>query len=160
MATAGAGMTRWVHVALGATVAMAAAVLLFMSASGLDFLGPNREPGPGFFPVLVTSVLLLLGVALAFVWLVGRGSHVELSLEPAHFVRAGSVWLTLVVFAALIEPLGFLLAGEIFVLILVLVVERIRTWGLMITMVLLPPATYFLFSTLLEVDLPLGTLWS
>lgn len=156
----GDSLTRWVHVALGATVAAVAAVLLALSATGLDFLGANREPGPGFFPVVVTSVLLVLGVALALLWLVGPGSHVRLSLEPAHLRRAGTVWLTLVVFAALIEPLGFLVAGELFVVILVAFVERIRTWGLGITMLLLPPATYFLFSTLLEVRLPGGALWS
>jgi len=158
--TRGDRVTRWVHVALGATVAALAAVLLGLSVTGLDLLGANREPGPGFFPVMVTSVLLILGVALALIWLVGPGSHVKLSLEPAHLRRAGTVWLTLVVFAALIEPLGFLLAGEIFVVILVVFVERIRTWVLGITMLLLPPATYFLFSTLLEVELPGGSLWS
>ncbi len=97
-------------------------------------------------------------------WLVGpkiRNSDVtELSLEPADLGRAAVVWATLAGFTAVIEPLGFLLAGELFVLVLVTFVERIRSWGLVLTLVLLPPATYFLFATLLQVQLPEGTLWS
>ena len=60
--------------------------------------------------------------------------------------------------AVLIEPLGFLLAGEVLVL-LVIVIERIRSIPLIITLLLVPPAMYLLFDTLLEVQLPGGTLW-
>lgn len=157
-------MTRWVHVALGVVVAAAGAVLLYLSLTGLDFLGPNGEPGAGFFPAAVSGILVALGLALALAWLVGpkiRNNDVtELSLEPADLGRAAVVWATLAGFTAVIEPLGFLLAGELFVLVLVTFVERIRSWGLVLTLVLLPPATYFLFATLLEVQLPEGTLWS
>ena len=59
----------------------------------------------------------------------------------------------------LIEPLGFLLAGEVLVLLVILVIERIRSIPLIITLLLLPPAMYLLFDTLLEVQLPGGTLW-
>ncbi len=60
--------------------------------------------------------------------------------------------------AFLIEPLGFLLAGEVFVL-LIMAIERIRTIPLIVTLLLVPPAMYLLFDTLLEVQLPGGTLW-
>ena len=50
--------------------------------------------------------------------------------------------------------------SEAFILVLILFVDRIRTIGLIVTLVLMPPATYFLFAILLEVDLPLGTLWA
>ena len=73
--------------------------------------------------------------------------------------RALLVWLALVVCALLIEPLGFLLAGEVLVLLVIVVIERIRSIPLIITLLLLPPAMYFLFDTLLEVQLPGGTLW-
>ncbi len=73
--------------------------------------------------------------------------------------RAFVVWLALVVCAFLIEPLGFLLAGEVLVLLVIVVIERIRSIPLIITLLLLPPAMYFLFDTLLEVQLPGGTLW-
>ena len=54
--------------------------------------------------------------------------------------RALLVWLALVVCALLIEPLGFLLAGEVLVLLVIVVIERIRSIPLIITLLLLPPA--------------------
>jgi len=88
-----------------------------------------------------------------------KGEAPTLSLQPRHMGRALLVWLALVVCALLIEPLGFLLAGEVLVLLVIVVVERIRSIPLIITLLLLPPAMYLLFDTLLEVQLPGGTLW-
>ncbi len=158
-----ARLTRRVHVVLGMVVAAVGTALLVLTLTGLDFLGPNDEPGPGFFPGVVLGILGALGLALALVWLLGakarRGELVRLSLERAELIRAGVVWLALAGFTAVIEPLGFLLAGELFVLVLLLFIERIRTWGLATALLLLPPAIYFLFATLLEVQLPGGSLW-
>ena len=158
-----ARLTRRVHVVLGLVVAALGAWLLYRSRTELDFRGPNNEPGPGYLPVLLTLCLIGLGLALSAVWLFGprarSGEAPTLSLSPRHMARAGLVWLALVVCAVLIEPLGFLIAGEVLVLLVIVVIERIRSIPLIITLLLLPPAMYFLFDTLLEVQLPGGTLW-
>ena len=83
----------------------------------------------------------------------------HLSLGRAQMSRALLVWVALVVCTALLEPLGFLLAGEVLVLLVIVVVERMRSIPSIITLLLLPPAMYLLFETLLEVQLPGGTLW-
>jgi hypothetical protein len=156
-------LTRRVHVILGLVIAVLAAWLLLKSRTELAFRGPNGEPGPGYLPVLLTLCLIGLGLALSAVWLWGpkarTGEAPTLSLSPRRMARAFLVWLALVVCAFLIEPLGFLLAGEVLVLLVIVVVERIRSIPLIITLLLLPPAMYFLFDTLLEVQLPGGTLW-
>jgi hypothetical protein len=158
-----ARLTRRVHVVLGLVIAGLGAWLLYKSRTELAFRGPNNEPGPGYLPVLLTICLVGLGLALSAVWLWGpkarSGEAPTLSLSPRHMGRAFVVWLALVVCAFLIEPLGFLLAGEVFVLLVIVVIERIRSIPLIITLLLLPPAMYFLFDTLLEVQLPGGTLW-
>jgi hypothetical protein len=155
--------TRLVHIVLGIVVAALGAWLLYRSRTELDFRGANNEPGPGYLPVLLTIGLIVLGVALAAVWLFGprarSGEAPTLSLRPRQMARAFLVWLALVVCAFLIEPLGFLLAGEVLVLLVIVVIERIRSIPVIITLLLLPPAMYFLFDTLLEVQLPGGTLW-
>ena len=157
-----ARLTRRVHVVLGLVIAAVGAWLLYKSRTELQFRGPNNEPGPGYLPVLLTSCLIALGLALTAVWLFGakarQGDAPTLSLEPRQMGRALLVWLALVVSAVLIEPLGFLLAGEVLVL-LVMVIERIRSILLIVTLLLVPPAMYLLFDTLLEVQLPGGTLW-
>jgi Tripartite tricarboxylate transporter TctB family len=158
-----ARLTRRVHVMLGLVIAALGAWLLYKSRTELAFRGPNNEPGPGYLPVLLTLGLIVLGLALSAVWLWGRkarsGEAPTLSLQPRRMARAVLVWLALVVCALLIEPLGFLVAGEILVLLVIVVIERIRSIPLIITLLLLPPAMYFLFDTLLEVQLPGGTLW-
>jgi hypothetical protein len=158
----GARVTRQVHVVLGLVIAALGAWLLYKSRTELQFRGPNHEPGPGYLPVLLTSCLIALGLALTAVWLFGakarHGDAPTLSLEPRQMGRALLVWLALVVSALLIEPLGFLLAGEVLVL-LVMVIERMRSIPLIVTLLLVPPAMYLLFDILLEVQLPGGTLW-
>ena len=158
-----ARLTRRVHVVLGLVITALGAWLLYRSRTELAFRGPNNEPGPGYLPVLLTICLVGLGLALSAVWLFGpkarHGDAPTLSLSPRHMGRALLVWLALVVCAFLIEPLGFLLAGEVLVLLVIVIIERIRSIPLIITLLLLPPAMYFLFDTLLEVQLPGGTLW-
>jgi Tripartite tricarboxylate transporter TctB family len=158
-----AQLTRWVNVVLGLIVAAVAAWLLYRSRTELAFRGPNNEPGPGYLPVLLTICLIALGLLLSAVWLLGSrarsGEAPTLSLQPRQMGRALLVWLALVVCALLIEPLGFLLAGEVLVLLVIVVIERMRSIPLIVALLLVPPAMYFLFDTLLEVQLPGGTLW-
>ena len=158
-----ARLTRRVHVVLGLVIAALGAWLLYRSRTELAFRGPNNEPGPGYLPVLLTICLVGLGLALSAIWLCGskarHGEAPTLSLSPRHMGRALLVWLALAACAFLIEPLGFLLAGEVLVLLVIVVIERIRSIPLIITLLLLPPAMYLLFDTLLEVQLPGGTLW-
>jgi len=155
--------TRLVHVVLGLVVAGVATWLLYKSRTELEFRGPNNEPGPGYLPVLLTVCLIALGLALSAVWLFGpkarSGEAPTLSLSLKGIGRALLVWLALAICAFLIEPLGFLVAGEVLVLLVIVVIERIRSIPLIVTLLLLPPAMYFLFDTLLEVQLPGGTLW-
>jgi len=156
-------LTRRVHVVLGLVVAGLGAWLLYRSRTELDFRGPNHEPGPGYLPVLLTICLIGLGLALAAAWLFGprarSGDAPTLSLEPRAMARAGLVWLALVVCGFLIEPLGFLAAGEVLVLLVIVVIERMRSVPSIVALLLVPPAMYLLFATLLEVQLPGGTLW-
>jgi hypothetical protein len=156
-----ARLTRRVHGVLGLVIAGLGAWLLYRSLTELEFRGSNGEPGPGYLPVLLTIGLIVLGLALSGVWLLGpkarSGEAPTLSLDPRGMGRALLVWLVMVVCAVLIEPLGFLAAGEVLVLLVIVAVERIRSIPLIVT--LLPPAMYLLFDILLEVQLPEGTLW-
>jgi hypothetical protein len=155
-------VTRFVHIGLGLVITVLGAWLLYRSHTELAFRGPNGEPGPGYLPVLLTTCLIGMGLLLAGVWLFGskarHGDAPTLSLDPRGMGRALLVWLALVVCALTIEPLGFLLAGEVLV-VLIMGIERIRSIPLIITLLLVPPAMYLLFDTLLEVQLPGGTLW-
>ncbi|WP_319453235.1 MULTISPECIES: tripartite tricarboxylate transporter TctB family protein [unclassified Mycobacterium] len=156
-------VTRIVHVVLGLVVAAVGAWMLYRSETELPFRGSNGEPGPGYLPVLLTTCLIALGLALSAVWLVGprarSGDVPALSLKPPALGRALLGWLALVICTVLIEPFGFLIAGEVLVLLVILVVERMRSIPSIIALLLVPPAMYLLFEILLEVQLPPGTVW-
>ena len=156
-------VTRIVHVALGLVVAALGAWLLYRSETELSYRGANNEPGPGYLPVLLTSCLIALGLALSAAWLFGprvrSGDVSTLSLHPRQMGRALLGWVALVVCTALIEPFGFLVAGEVLVLFVILVVERMRSIPSIVALLLVPPAMYVLFEILLEVQLPAGTVW-
>lgn len=155
--------TRFVHVTLGAVVAAGGGWMLYRSLTELPFTGDNGEPGPGYLPALLTGCLVALGLLLVAVSLFGprarNGETPTLSLGWSATGRAALVWAALAVCTALLEPLGFLVAGEVLVLIVILVVERMRSIPSIIALLLIPPAMYFLFETLLEVQLPEGFLW-
>ena len=148
---------------LGLVIAALGAWLLYRSRTELAFRGANDEPGPGYLPVLLTLGLDRPRPRADG----GRGCsgprrarrRSDAVTAPAAWAGPLLVWLALVVCAFLIEPLGFLLAGEVLVLLVIVVIERIRSIPLIITLLLVPPAMYLLFDTLLEVQLPGGTLW-
>ena len=156
-------VTRRVHVVLGLVIAGLGALAAVPESHGTRVPRSERRAGPRLPSRAADDLPVGLGLALTAVWLFGpkarHGEAPTLSLSPRHMGRALLVWLALVVCAFLIEPLGFLLAGEVLVLLVILVIERIRSIPLIITLLLLPPAMYFLFDTLLEVQLPGGTLW-
>jgi membrane protease YdiL (CAAX protease family) len=156
-------ITRRAHVVLGLLVAVISVWLLYRSQTELAFYGSSGEPGPGYLPTLLAVCLIGLGLALAAVWAFGprarRGDVPALSLDPRDIGRGMLVWLALVVCAFLIEPLGFLLAGEVFVLLIIVVIERMRSIPMIVSVLLLPPAMYVLFAVLLDVQLPEGSLW-
>ena len=133
-------MTRRVHVVLGLVVAALGAWLLYRSRTELAFRGPNNEPGPGYLPVLLTICLIGLGLLLSAIWLFGRrartGEAPTLSVQPRQVGRALLVWLVLVVCVLLLEPVGFLAAAEVLVLLVIVVVERIRSIPLIVTLLL------------------------
>lgn len=156
-------LTRRVHVVLGLLVAVVSAWLLYRSRTELAFYGAGGEPGPGYLPALLAVCLIALGLALAGVWVFGpkarSGDVPILSLDLRSIGRGLLVWLALVVCAVLIEPLGFLVAGEVFVLLIIVAIERMRSIPMIVSVLLLPPAMYVLFAVLLEVQLPEGSLW-
>ncbi len=159
-----ARVTRQVNVGLGVLVAALGAALLWKTSSDLDFRSADATPGPGYFPTLITACLVILGLWLAVLWLLSpsarNGTAERLSLQWAHMRRVAAVWLVLVLTTVLIEPIGFLAAGEVMAILLIVFVDRVRSVPLIATLLLLPPAMYLLFVVLLDVDLPGGQLWT
>lgn len=126
-------------------------------------VGRLRLPGPGAMPMIAGIAIVLLSLAL--------GARGLASLRPAArsnesvverwgYVRIGATMVLIAAYTAVLPWLGFL-AGTILLMtaLFMLGSERPFGWGPPVAGVVVTGAAYVLFVTLLDVHLPVGSLW-
>lgn len=150
-------------VVAGTAVAALGAFAL-VTALNLAFLSDSGVPGPGFFPTLLSGLLVVLGLVLGVTNLRRRpatepdaGAGTE---EPpdnrARILRAGTVWVCFLVAVPILTFLGFVPAMAILVALLLFGVERRLNWRSLVVAVVVPVGVYELFVHLLGIPLPTG----
>ena len=118
-------------------------------------LGTLRHPGPGYFPVLLAALLLILG---ALVWAMG-GSAAHVAGVGWGEARRALVILGVSAFICLgLERLGYRLTMLAALLLLVWLVERKNLLAAAVFAFALSFGSYYVFDTLLRVPLPRGPL--
>jgi len=76
-------------------------------------IGTPARMGPGFFPIVLGGILVALGLSLSIPALIRDGEPLpRLGLRPLL-----TVLVAIVVFALLLQPLGFVLSAVVLVLI-------------------------------------------
>ena len=138
---------------------VAAAVVLLLGAAGaivegrsLPF-GTIAAPGPGFFPLTVAVALAGMAVLLL---VRPQPAAPPLAWPPGARVRLLAVVAALFAFTAILEPLGFLAATFLLMLVLFRVVEEHR-WAIVVAeSAAAAVASHVLFKTWLGVRLPPG----
>lgn len=120
-------------------------------------MGQFRHPGPGFLPFGLSILLILLSLGLIF-------SRWERDAHPARFWPERT-WLRpllgvaiLFFYAVVIETLGFPPTTFIFLVIWMLVIERLRWVTVILISLGTTAALYLIFGFFLEVPLPPGFL--
>jgi putative tricarboxylic transport membrane protein len=153
----------------GLVVAVVGAGALQMALE-LSMFNTQHAPGPGFFPTLLSGLLLGLGLLLAF-------TSARRSPDPAeterfgpdgelidrrqarrHQLRAGIVWVCFAATVPLLSVLGFVPTMAILVFLLVFGVENRHNWRSIVAAIAIPVATSVIFVDLLGIPLPLGLL--
>ncbi len=167
-------MARQAEFLFGIVVSLAGLGALIMALGLRMFAG--GIPGPGLFPVLVSSALTVLGAL--FAWQSMRGSGIEVravgrvaAVESRHRHlstdvgqdkpnpwRAIVVWAGFVAVVPLIYVLGFTLSMMVLVAYLLFVVEGRRTLPAAVAVIAIPAAIYLLFVNALGITLPVGLL--
>jgi hypothetical protein len=118
-------------------------------------------PGPRGFPLLLGVVLAVLGT-----WLTvfpGAGATGDSGAQPhaesrRDAVVAGGTFGLLVLYAFLLERVGFLLAALVVMALTMIAVLRIRRWAFIAAFAaLFALGCWLVFSTLLGIPLPRGT---
>ena len=116
-------------------------------------LGSLHRPGPGYTPLVLASVLAGLGV---LVMLGGGASPPLLSLGWPEGKHALAILAGCAFTALAMERLGYRLTVIILLGFLLWGVERKRPAVVLVTALGLSLGTFYLFSSLLKVPLPLG----
>jgi hypothetical protein len=116
-------------------------------------LGTVTKPGPGYMPMLLAGILAAM--AALVIWAGGRSPALA-SLNWSEWRHAVAI-LAACVFAGLaLERIGYRLTVILLVGFLLWVVERKRLILTMAAALGLSLGTFYVFSTLLRVPLPLG----
>lgn len=143
----------------------AAAIGLLLLAGFIGFesrrlsFGTFRVPHTGFYPKILTGLLLLLAFACLVQTL--RDKTIQRPTEKIlaeGWIRIGATLATLVGFAVVLEWLGFLLSTFVLMVLLLRAIEAPK-WPRVIAVALATAAlSYGLFAWLLGVPLPAGVL--
>ncbi|MHB1131426.1 MAG: tripartite tricarboxylate transporter TctB family protein [Chloroflexota bacterium] len=146
------------------TQAVAASVLLLFGLFMLwqAFLlkvGTPNTPGPGFFPVILSVVLLLLSLGLVFQ---ARENGAAITAPSGgatsmHYREIAAVLGLVLLLALIIEPVGYVIGSAIVTCALLKMAGR--TWRASLIIGLLATVlSFFLFDYALGVPLPKGVL--
>lgn len=145
---------------------VAAAFLLLSAAYGVGSLqlpmGTLERPGPGFFPLIVALAMAALSSALLWGSLSVKKSqnngeeHLPQGQDLRRLLSLGG---TLILFAVMLQPLGYGLASAL-LMVAALRLLGMKQWSLILLSAgLTALISYWLFAMILDVPLPAGVLF-
>jgi len=118
--------------------------------------------GPDFFPRVMATAMGVASVALLIqtyvVGVKGEGTAKAISLKDPGIRRAIVVFILGVIYAALLEPVGFIISTIIFMMIMMYVLEFRSCVKMLAVSVLTVAAVIFAFQIMLQIQLPAGVL--
>ena len=126
----------------------------------LELIQRGGIPGPGMFPVVLSIALIVLGGLVVITRVRGTPEDFPAfeSLSSDELRRVGIVMVGLTVSVVLLPIAGYFLSTLALVAFLLFGVERLRSWGALLTVLAMPAIFYLLFVVLLRVRLP-GGFW-
>ena len=116
-------------------------------------IGTARRMGPGYFPIVLGGILVLIGMIITINGLWSKGDTIKLSLRPLLVVCSG-----ILAFAFLIRPAGLVLATFALVFISCLAGWKFRFLEVLALSLLLVAMTIGIF--VFSLGLPLKLFWS
>ena len=128
------------------------AVVIVIESRSLP-VGSLGRPGPAFWPIVTAAVLGLAGLAVAAR---GRASAVMTASHWGDAPHAVGVLVGCAFAAFALERLGYRLTILVLLLAYLGVLERQRLWITLAVALGVSFGTYWLFASLLRVQLPLG----
>ncbi|HUL22498.1 MAG TPA: tripartite tricarboxylate transporter TctB family protein [Thermodesulfobacteriota bacterium] len=116
-------------------------------------LGTHGHPGPGYFPLLLSVLLGILGLLL---FLRGRSSAHWRSIRWEEAGHAAAILACSFLATFGIERLGYRITMILILGFLFGVVERLKVWQVFVLTIGLSLGSFWVFDSLLRVILPRG----
>ena len=127
---------------------------LFVAWEGRTLpLGTHGRPGPGYFPLLLSILLGILGLLL---FLRGRSSRHLRSIRWEESGHAAAILACSFLATFGIERLGYRITMILILGFLLGIVERLRLWQVFVLTIGLSFGSFWVFDSLLRVILPRG----
>jgi putative tricarboxylic transport membrane protein len=137
---------------VAAAAVFALGLAAFAGALGLGYW--SHGPGPGFFPLWLGALLVLLGGVWAGQLVRGRNVHEPEPVSPGGWHAVALVLAALLVATLLLDVVGYQLAMTALVLFVLLVVGKRRVIESVVVALLAGFGIYALFANVLQVYLP------
>jgi len=118
-------------------------------------LGTHRHPGPGYFPLILSAILGILGLLL---FLQGRSSPHVRSIRWEEVRHAAAILACSFLATFGIEKLGYRITMILILGFLFGVLERLKLWQVFVLTIGLSLGSFWTFDSLLRVILPRGGL--
>ncbi|MFA6965147.1 tripartite tricarboxylate transporter TctB family protein [Bosea sp. (in: a-proteobacteria)] len=118
--------------------------------------GWDNGPENGFFPARVGWIFLAASLFILVQSLRSPQDGVFVTYEQLGQVTR--VLGPLILFVALIQPLGLYVASSVFILVFMSIVATSRWWSIVLTAILVPLACFWVFELQFRVPLPKGPL--
>ena len=132
---------------VGAIMLMVFGGFWVYQASRLSIRGPDGGPGPGLLPT-AWGVIMVSLAAISFLRPEVR------RIELPHFGRIALILGTLIGYAILLVPLGYVASTTLLLAFLLIALAERRRWWQPVSAVAASLGTYYVFRILLSVPLP------
>jgi putative tricarboxylic transport membrane protein len=120
-------------------------------------LGSYHNPGAGFLPFLTGAVLAILSLLLLILARRSRkGVSGEIPFEKVRWATVGLVLAAMLIYAVVLEVLGFLIATLLFLTFVLRTVAQKEFYLVGLVAVVTALATYAVFQLWLKSQLPKG----
>lgn len=130
-------------------------LVILWQGRGLS-LGNLHQPGPGFFPLVIAGVLIVLSVPI---FLTARArAEGETGFSRRGLGRIVTVFAALIGYFLLLEYLGFAAVSFLLMTFFFLFIARQRWYAALFWALVTTGLAYLLFETLLQSNLPKGIL--
>ena len=108
--------------------------------------------GPNIFPMALGIILLLLSIKLLFETM--KYEHVEASKESLQYMKFVIIFISAVVYAAILEPIGYVISTFIFLLVAFQTMERGKWISTILIASFFSLSVYYFFAEFLGGSLP------